>query len=752
MPLTLHVEIDAETGEFKGALQGAEGQLDRFGKEGERAGRRLRRTFESLSRGLERAARRMALTITGATAGLFLLSRRSIATADELGKTADQIGINIESLQELRFAANRTGVDLAVFNQGLTAMVRRAGEAQRGNEEFAKAFRAVGLSAEDLRRLAPEDILREVADGLAGISNEQEKVALADRIFSEAGRRMVNLLRLQSRGFDDMAERAHRLGIILSTDTVRRAEQANDELTDMSEVFRVAGLNLGLEFMPVMRELAGIFISGEFRDGVRSAAQDLRDLIAYLVENKEVVAATTGALLGARFGAVAGLPGAVAGGLVGAVGGLELIRSETEKLNTELSLAERSLASFLELQARGAHTIGFTPIGERIAEERDRIEQIKSELRLLQSAGETIAGGGGGGGGLITTTTGAGASEGLEAMRSQLANLRFEADLLASEFPAAIQEAAAAARGAGLIETFTDLTSLTDEGRTALGAYAEEFLRLRDLRDVASIVERTKTEQQKLNDELARIEELRPHLTAEQYARALADVEGRMDELKKKHVEVTDDQQRLNDAANRFGFTFASAFEPAVITGDDLHTVFQGLLEDIERMILRLTIIEPLARSISAGLTGGGAGAGAGGGGLFGFVGSLFAAEGGVVGRDRIPTIQVPAAAFAGAPHLQGGGMIGGGVPAIVHRGEEILPPNHPRHRNNAGGGGVNVYISAPPGTRPQVERRIGPGGTVDLHVVLDEAVATAVRQPGSQTGAAISERFGVAPALIARA
>ena len=459
---------------------------------------------------------------------------------------------------------------------------------------------------------------------VAGISNEQEKVALADRIFSEAGRRMVNLLRLQSRGFDDMAERARQLGIVLSEETVRRAEQANDELTDMSEVFRVAGLNLGLEFMPVMRELAGIFTSGEFQQGIRSASEDLREAIEFLVDNKEAVAAVTGALIGARFGAVAGLPGAVAGGLVGAAVGLELIRSETEKLNTELELAERSLASFLSLPAQGAHTIGFTPIETRIAEERDRIAQIKSELRLLQSAGETIAGGSGsaGGGELIEATTGAGAVEGLEAMQAQIANLRFEAKLLASEFPSAIQEAAAAARGAGLIETFEDLNSLTDEGRKAFGAYAEEILRLHDLREAAGIIERTKTEQEKLNDELARLEELRPYLTAERYARALADVEGRMEELKKKQEGANEEQDRLNDAAQRLGFTFASAFEDAVIAGDDLRSVFQGLAEDIQRMILRLLVVEPLARSISGALSGGASSEGGGSGG--GFLSTLF--------------------------------------------------------------------------------------------------------------------------------
>ena len=53
------------------------------------------------------------------------------------------------------------------------------------------------------------------------------------------------------------------------------------------------------------------------------------------------------------------------------------------------------------------------------------------------------------------------------------------------------------------------------------------------------------------------------------------------------------------------------------------------------------------------------------------------------------PTKRIPALAFAGAPRLHDGGVLGlrsNEVPAILQRGEEVLTRGDPRHRANQGG------------------------------------------------------------------
>jgi hypothetical protein len=52
-----------------------------------------------------------ALIGAATVGGLGALIDRSISAADAIGKTADKIGVGVEALQELRFAAKASGVE-----------------------------------------------------------------------------------------------------------------------------------------------------------------------------------------------------------------------------------------------------------------------------------------------------------------------------------------------------------------------------------------------------------------------------------------------------------------------------------------------------------------------------------------------------------------------------------------------------------------------------------------------------------------
>ncbi len=58
-------------------------------------------------------------------------------------------------------------------------------------------------------------------------------------------------------------------------------------------------------------------------------------------------------------------------------------------------------------------------------------------------------------------------------------------------------------------------------------------------------------------------------------------------------------QQRVH-----LGLTFSSAFEDAIIKGEKLSKVMQGLLQDIARVIARRTITEPLGNAVTTALSG----------------------------------------------------------------------------------------------------------------------------------------------------
>lgn len=75
-------------------------------------------------------------------------------------------------------------------------------------------------------------------------------------------------------------------------------------------------------------------------------------------------------------------------------------------------------------------------------------------------------------------------------------------------------------------------------------------------------------------------------------------IQEEIDRLQAKIKELTGAAREQNDMARQLGFTFSSAFEDAILSGNSLRDVLAGLLDDIARIILRIKVIEPLTNAL----------------------------------------------------------------------------------------------------------------------------------------------------------
>jgi hypothetical protein len=124
------------------------------------------------------------------------------------------------------------------------------------------------------------------------------------------------------------------------------------------------------------------------------------------------------------------------------------------------------------------------------------------------------------------------------------------------------------------------------------------------------------------------------------------------DELDAANKAIND----VDKSAQDLGLTFQSAFEEAVLGGQELSKVLQGLGQDIARIILRRTVTEPLGNFVTEMLTG-----------LFSIKpkadgGSVVGGEPYLVG-ELGPELMVPASAGTIVPNKS----IGGGVTVVNH-------------------------------------------------------------------------------------
>ncbi|KKL51965.1 hypothetical protein LCGC14_2290260, partial [marine sediment metagenome] len=135
-----------------------------FRKGIKKAGKSVAGLRLELSKTDKRLVKFASATLVAAAAAVVLLTKAGLANVDATTKMADRLGLATDKLLELQFAAKLTaGVNDATFTMALQRMTRRLAEAAQGTGEAVKAIAELGLTAEDLAKLAPDEQFKLIA-------------------------------------------------------------------------------------------------------------------------------------------------------------------------------------------------------------------------------------------------------------------------------------------------------------------------------------------------------------------------------------------------------------------------------------------------------------------------------------------------------------------------------------------------------------------------------------------------------------
>jgi lambda family phage tail tape measure protein len=245
-------------------------ELVNVGESGERSLKKIERAGGKASLGLSSLGERARMLTTGmralggalvgaaAVGGLATLIDRSISAADAIGKTADKLGVGIEALQELRFAAQLAGVQQQTLDMGLQRFTRRVAEAAKGTGEAKQALTDMGIALRDqhgnIRR--SEDLLNDVAEAFKRTEDPAERLRLAFKLFDSEGVAMVNMLVGGADALEATRRHARDLGIVLEEDLVRNAEKARDQLDTLGKVVSANLTRAMLDLAPAIADIS----------------------------------------------------------------------------------------------------------------------------------------------------------------------------------------------------------------------------------------------------------------------------------------------------------------------------------------------------------------------------------------------------------------------------------------------------------------------------------------------------------------
>lgn len=263
----LHVSLGLDTAEFQAGAKRAQSTLG----------------------GLTSSLKAFAVGAAGALSlGAIVGGLRSAADhMDNLGKAAQKIGIPVEELSKLEYAARLSDVSLGDLETTLARFSKSLGEiAGGGKNDAGAAMKALGISAVDVDgKLRPtSELIIEIAEEFSVLKDGANKTALAIALFGKSGADMIPLLNGGRMAFEAASEKAKAFGLVVSEDAAKAAERFNDSLTDLMAAGEGVVTTLASEMLPAAANLTEALVTFvEQREGVigfiKDMAVEITDLI-----------------------------------------------------------------------------------------------------------------------------------------------------------------------------------------------------------------------------------------------------------------------------------------------------------------------------------------------------------------------------------------------------------------------------------------------------------------------------------------
>ena len=560
------VLIDVEA-RYAQAIDG----IERVAKAGEQTARRLDTAFSSAKAGI--------VGLVGALSVDALMSKfvSVVNSMNALDDASNKTGASVEELSSLLNTLKPYGASLDSISTAAGNLARSMNAAGNSGSKQAEAFKALGIATKDSQGSlrSTTDVLIEIAKAFDGYADGTNKMALAQALLGRSGADLLPMLK-------DLAE-AKRQDASVTTEAAAQAEQLNVELRRMDQQIDKLWQGIASSLVPQIanmieqfnkgREAAGGFWSAIFRYGL-SAPSDPSDKIAETIKKIQKLESDY-----AR-------QSAPESGFFGR-GARAASESRKSKIQADIDQARKDL-EYYQLLFR--QQLGDTKNPFDAARPKPDAPKISGpaaggagksaqqpgtftdyETRIKQQIGQ-----------LFESSDVTKAAEYLDKLK-QIDRMFFDGQISSELYESAI---------ASLSRTTTKAGA---DGAAALEAQAQKW------RDV---IDPTREYYRKIEaiDELVR----NGALSKTEGSQATSKVMESLARLQRENAAATKDGI---DLAKDLGVTFNSAFEEAVFGAGRLSGALKGLAQDLSRLVLRKTLLEPLVGSLMkafAGPSGGG--------------------------------------------------------------------------------------------------------------------------------------------------
>ncbi len=242
---SLNVLLSADTAQFSSAM--------------DKAAYTAERDLQRISSKAKFNAAIISAALVAAATAIAVSVKKTIDHADQIGKMAQSLGMTVEQLSSLEYAAKLSNIEVEGLRTAFQRFNKTIYDESNGIlQNNISAFKALGISIRDNSGNVKSnyELFLESADALSKMNDSVQKSAIAQILWGKSGAALIPLLNSGKEGIQKLTDEARRLGIILDSETVAASERFNDNMTRMSQVVQGIKTSFTAGLIPTMAKLS----------------------------------------------------------------------------------------------------------------------------------------------------------------------------------------------------------------------------------------------------------------------------------------------------------------------------------------------------------------------------------------------------------------------------------------------------------------------------------------------------------------
>lgn len=238
--------------------------------------KKLQDTLGKAVTGAAKMATGVAASISAAGAAVFAFADNVASVGDTIDKQSQKLGLSAKGYQEWEAVLGHCGASIDSFKGGMKTLTSAI---TTGSKSQVAAFKAVGLSMEQVQSMSREDVLNAVITGLQGMDESAERTSIATTLLGKAAGELGPLLNTSAEDTAAMKQAVNELGGVMSDEGVAASAAFKDALQDLTTIGTGLKNALGTQVLPYVTEAMTALTDGFRQDGIAGMERAAADIV-----------------------------------------------------------------------------------------------------------------------------------------------------------------------------------------------------------------------------------------------------------------------------------------------------------------------------------------------------------------------------------------------------------------------------------------------------------------------------------------